>query len=282
MSTLTAYEREALHEIAEFRNPERGLLSKAADAIHRPVDKAAEAAFDTAAGAKVDEALSKVMEKLHDAATWTVREDAILKDFREADLPVKDFGDIANRGLEEVEDVIGHLARKYRVLALAEGTAVGAVGAAGFLVDIPLVLGLALRGTTEFAAYYGFYPFEEAEKAYVLDLVSAASSPTHELRQKSMAGLSEWGDGAATGRMAEAETVLGIQAVERIATSIVSRMARGKAAQGVPLLGAFIGGGFNRWFVGQVMEMAEMMYRERFLIRKHGLETVRAEVPLEG
>ena len=279
MTKLTAYEREALHEIAEFKHPDKGMLSKAADAIHRPVDKAAEKAFDTVAGSKVDEALSKVMEKLHDAATWTVRDDEILEEFRDDGHEVQEFTDIAGLSLEAVEDVIGHLGRKYRVMALAEGTVVGAAGAPGIVVDVPLVLGIALRGTTEFAGYYGFYPFSEQEKAYVIDLVSAASSPTHELRQKSLKGLNEYGDGAATGRAAEAETVLGIQAVERVIVSIVSRLARGKAAQSVPLLGAFIGGGFNRWFVGQVVQMAEMMYRERFLIRKHGLETVRTIVP---
>ena len=277
---LSAYDREALHEIAEFKDPDKGWLSKAADAIHRPVDRAAEAAFDTAAGERVDEALSKVMKKLQDAATWTVRKDAILDDFQDDGHDISSLEDIEKLELEAVEDVIGHLARKYRVIALAEGTTVGAAGAAGIVVDIPLVLGIAIRGTTEFAAYYGFYPFTASERAYALDLVSAAASPTHEVRQKNLAGLDAYGDQVAGGRRNEAEAVLGIQAVERIATSLVSRMARGKVAQSVPLVGAFIGGGFNRWFVGQVMEMAEMMYRERFLIRRYGLDTVRTLVPV--
>lgn len=273
--TLSPYDREAALEIAELKDPEGGLLSRVADAVHRPLDKLADAAFDTKVGEAVDDALSKVIELLQAGSTWTIREEKILADFRDDGHPVQAFDDIAELGLETVDDVVGNLGRKYRILAMVEGTAIGAVGAAGVAIDIPLILGIAIRGATEAAGYYGFFPFTDEEKGYVLDLVSTAASPTREMRRTSLAALDDAGRDLATGRRAEAETVLAIQAVERLAESIVARMARGKVAQGVPLVGAFIGGGFNRWFVGQVMQLAEAMYRERFLIRRYGADAVR-------
>ena len=37
-------------------------------------------------------------------------------------------------------------------------------------------------------------------------------------------------------------------------------------------LSGAVGGGFNAWYVGAVTETAYLMYRERFLIEKHGPE----------
>lgn len=279
-SEMNSYDRQALVEIAEFKQSEVGRLGKLANALHAPVDRAGNKAFDTKLGAQVEKALTKAIESVRGAATWSVREDAILEDFRDDGHEVRGFDDIRELELEQVEDVIGHLARKYRVLAMAEGTAVGAVGALGIAADIPLVLGLAMRGTIEFAAYYGFYPSSDVEKAYVLDLVAAASAPTPQSRQESLQKLTAISTDLSTPRAAGTSTLVAMQAAEQLVESIVTRMARGKFAQSVPLLGSLIGGGFNRWFVGQVMETASTMYRERFLVRRYGIAPVPVTSPV--
>jgi len=273
-SPLEPYDREAAVEIAEVKHPGGGPLSKAADALHRPLDRIVDAAFDTAVGEAVDRVLSEAVERIQDASSWTVRETQIVEKFRDRGHSVGTLPDAASLTLEQVDDVVGHLNRKYRLLAFAEGTVTGAAGLPGMLVDIPLVLGIAIRGTTELAAHYGFYPLDAHEKRYVLDLVSVAASPTLEMREASLGSLDE-ASAELGSRRSEAETVLAMQVVERLAESIVARLARGKIAQGIPLVGAFIGGGFNRWFVGQVMQLAEAVYRERFLVRRYGLEAVR-------
>ena len=137
------------------------------------------------------------------------------------------------------------------------------------VVDIPLIITIAMRGVTETAAYYGFDPADDHEKVFALNVVAAASAPTQALRRTSITELTEHSKGLVAGTSPTA-TVLSIQFVERVVESIIARLARGKISQVVPVVGSLIGGGFNRWFVAQVMQTAESMYRERFMVRVHG------------
>ena len=69
------------------------------------------------------------------------------------------------------------------------------------------------------------------------------------------------------------------EAIKKIAEAIGIRLTKAKLAQVVPIAGAIVGGGFNAWFVGSVTETAYHLYRERWLIEKHGES---AAVPIRG
>lgn len=275
---LTPYEQEAWQEIYDFKNPDSNWLSAVSNALQKPIDKLGDKAFDTAVGEAVESTLASSVSAMNDAATWTLRDDGILKKFAKQDYEVSEYADIRKLSLEEIEDVSGNLGRKYRTLAAVEGAAAGYLGAPGMVIDIPLVLTIAMRGANETAAYYGFYPATDQEKVFAMNVVAAASAPTPKLRRTALEDLTAHSasmvDGAST-----ATTVLSIQFVERVIESIVARVARGKIGQFVPMFGSLVGGGFNRWFVAQVMETAEMMYRERFLALVHGDAVI---VPVEA
>ncbi len=276
--TLSPYEQEAWLEIYDFKNPDSNWLSAASDALQKPIDKISKRAFDSKVGETVEAVLSSVVSAMNDLATWSVRTDAILEAFTDRKHAVDDFSDIQKLSLEQVEEVIGHLGRKYRTIAAVEGSVTGSFSAPGMVVDIPLILTIAMRGVTETAAYYGYFPATDEERVFAMNVVAAASAPTPSRRQSAIVDLTEHSVDLVSGT-SPATTVLSIQFVERVMESIVARMARGKIGQVVPMFGSLIGGGFNRWFVAQVMQTAEMMYRERFLVRAHGDGVV---VPVEG
>jgi hypothetical protein len=279
---LCPYEFEALAEIEDVKNPNVRWLSQFANAAHEPLDKLSATVFDTEVGSWLGGALASVLGTIHDGATWTVREQAILKDFERDGGTLTSFSEIPELSLERVDDAVGKLGRKYRIAAMVEGSLVGATGIAGMLADIPLIISIALRGVTEYAAYYGFYPLDDAEKRFVLDLVSTAAAPTLKTRQESLALLAQ-PDTHPGGTPAAAEdAIVASRAVEGLVEGILARMARGKVAQAIPLFGALIGGGFNRWFVAQVMSLAEALYRERFLIRRHSADLFVAVKPFEA
>ena len=267
---LSTYELEALKGVLDFKRPDEGVIERTADKIFRPIDRLGDAAFESKVGEQVAIAVSKVVEKINDAATWSVDTDALFQEFREAGHEPRALRDIAWLPLEDVEDVRGRLALKYRAAATAEGAVVGATGAAGLAADIPLLLAIAFRAVAEYATYYGFDIDEEAERRYALDLVATASSPTQETRSQALAHLADRNaELSAQQEIREAETVVAMQFVEKIAESLAVRLTRGKIGQAVPLVGSAIGAGFNGWFMTQVTELAEAMYRERFLMRKY-------------
>ena len=61
------------------------------------------------------------------------------------------------------------------------------------------------------------------------------------------------------------------------------RLTKAKLAQGVPIMGAVVGGGFNAYYTARVCDAAYHLYRERFLAEKYGAEVIDPTAePVEG
>ena len=81
--------------------------------------------------------------------------------------------------------------------------------------------------------------------------------------------LSDELDGLDPKERAEKAAVMGAllasrEFVKKLAASLLSR----KLAQGIPLIGGVIGGGFNFYFVRDVGHVAQQVYRRRVLARR--------------
>jgi hypothetical protein len=60
------------------------------------------------------------------------------------------------------------------------------------------------------------------------------------------------------------------------------RLLKAKLAQLVPFAGAVIAGGYNVWLARSVTGAAFQMYRERFLVAKHGEAVLTQAAPERG
>jgi hypothetical protein len=150
---LSDEEQIALSEIREFKNPREGWFERITDTVDAPLDKAGDVLFDSTLGERFDRAVAKVVSTLNDAASWTVREDAIFRAFEDAGFDVDRPSHIESVTLEAIREVARNLDKKYQAAAAVEGVGTGAVGVAGAPIDLPLLVGLALRATNEHAAY---------------------------------------------------------------------------------------------------------------------------------
>jgi hypothetical protein len=272
----TDYERLALAEIDRFKNPAPSRLASALDVINKPMARAADAALDNVVGEAVSKGVARLMNMLNDSASWSVRTDAIYEQFRsDGHSAVRQGSDIHELELSDVDRKVGRLAAKYKSLAFAEGASAGVLGLLGTAIDIPSLVAIALRAVNEYAAYYGFDPSIEDEKAFILMLLSVASAPTVDERQRAMAELTELSVMiAAGGTREESRRLLSMQMVTKVANVLGGRLARAKTAQAVPVVGAGVAAAFNAWFLGTLTETAFHLYRERFLIEKRGPHVV--------
>ena len=285
----TPYERAALREIDAFKNPPPTVMSWLMSALDVPFAKAADKVLDTKVGDLVGRGVQGLVGLLDDGASWSVRTRAIFEEYRQAGYAVQKLDDIAGLPLERADRVVAYVAAKYKMLALAEGAATGTAGLAGLVADVPLVVGLALRAVNEYATYYGFDVAQPVERAVVLDVLAAGSSPTMASRRLALAELGRVGAMYATqAAWGELEKMGGIEAVKKVAQVIGVRLSRAKLAQVVPLFGAAVGGGVNAWYMATVTQTAYLLYRERFLMRTYGpevgipvrLDTPKAEVSI--
>jgi hypothetical protein len=272
MTDMSFYEQNAHREINLFKNPERSWLGDIWEKVNKPVERVADMAFDNVLGAAVAKAVQGLVSVLNDGASWSVRTEAIYKEFR-SDGHSGLYGgvDIHRLDLQDVDKTVGYLAAKYKLAALAEGAGTGTLGAPGIALDIPALVSLSLRAVNEYATYYGFDVSLQHEQTYAMTILSAASSPTIAAKQVTMAELTKLSVLIAQRKTwAELERLIGVQMIKKIAQAIGIRLTKAKLAQVVPLVGAAVGGGFNAGYVAAVTETAYHLYRERFLIEKYG------------
>lgn len=271
---MTNYERKALDEIREWKNPASGWFGQTMRQIGWPLDKLGVVLRKAAAAihvdAVLDKALAGAMSVLGDVAAWAVFPDAVHKEFRKAGHDVQGAEDVSGLDLEQVDKVVGWLDAKYKGLAFTEGAAAGAVGVPGLIADVPALIALNLRAIAEYATYYGFDVSSQRERLFVMHVLGLASSPNDAAKVKVMAQLRKLAADAAkkkTWKELEQHVLAGI--IKRIAKALGIRLTKAKLAQAVPIMGAAVGGGFNAYYTARVCDAAWHLYRERFLARKY-------------
>ena len=153
--------------------------------------------------------------------------------------------------------------KKSRVLnaaiTTAEGFGLGLLGIG--IPDIPLFLGMLLKGLYETASSYGYDYTRREEQIYILRIISAGLAEGGEKREKdrlvdSWIGLAEEN----IGRSFEEEV--------RIAADALSQgMLTAKFIQGLPVVGV-VGGASNPIFYRKIMSYAALKYKKRYLATK--------------
>jgi len=272
MTELTAYEERALREIEAFKQPQESRLGALWRKASAPLTQFADMTLDTSAGSLVVKSIQDVLDMLNDGATWTVRTATIHDEFRRRGLgPIDGPRDIHKLGLHEVDRLVGSLSAKYQALAVTEGAASGVFGGIGIAADVGLLVGLCLRAVGEYATYYGFEIGQAPERAFAMSILSAASIPAGAERRAALTEVTRLSVLLAGGEpSAELESQKSAMLTKKVAQALVVRLVKAKVAQLVPLAGAAVAAGYNAWLVRSVSASAHQLYRERFLVEKHG------------
>ena len=175
------YEHRARQQIHDWKNPEKGWFGQMMERIGWLIDRLrtllknapdASGLFDV-----ITKAVAGIVGVLVDAATWTVRPEAVYAEFRKAGHDVRQPADLLVLDLEQIDEVVSWLDVKYKGLAAGEGAVTGATGAPGLIADIPALVGLNLRAIGEYATYYGFDVASQRERLFAMHVLGLASSP---------------------------------------------------------------------------------------------------------
>ncbi|MBT8460727.1 MAG: EcsC family protein [Boseongicola sp.] len=189
------------------------------------------------------------------AASGSIRKAAVQHDFSD---------------LEACEDAVADVRRWALGYAATGGGAAGAFGALGLAVDVPATIALALRTVRLTGLCYGFGGDSEAERIYILDVLSLAGANSVEEKSEAMSRLAKerqefdpenWQKivkltGQTTGTLA---------ATRRVATVLGVNLSTRKFAQVTPIIGAAVGAGVNVAFQNDVAAAARFGYRARWL-----------------
>ncbi len=264
---FTTTEEHVFAQVQAFKGEEPGMVEKFQAGINRRLEAVADKIDDTQAGDIAEQAVDAVLDILHDQATWSVRQEHIFENFHEEGYSVDSLEDIGTLELDAIEETLDHLERKYGFAAFTEGAVAGSAGLPGVFVDLPAIVTISLRAINEYATYYGFDAGADEERPVAV-LILAAAASVGESRQQLFERI------AAYTRTLDNPTVAEGEVPDRVMSDVVqqlvTRLVRGKVAESLPLVGALVGGGFNRAFVRHVCETARRVYEERWLMRRYG------------
>ncbi len=139
--------------------------------------------------------------------------------------------------------------------ALAEGVGLGALGIG--LPDIPLFLGVLLRGIYQIALSYGVDVRQDGEQVYLVLLLACAAAPERE-RQDRLNRLAQTIEAG----MAVEERLQLVQ--QEAAESLAQGMLAAKFIQGLPIVGV-AGGIYNLPLYRRMTGYAALEYQKRYL-----------------
>ena len=243
-------------EWARMREEERAFLEKY-EAAQQPLltlqDKVPVALHDTLEAA-FSKAFSVIFEKGSPVIERTYRKEELERRAkrRACDISLLE----TRRSLRAPARKAQSAAWKNAVISGAEGACLGVLGMG--LPDVPIFVGILLRGMYETSLHYG-YPYEgRTERYFILKLMETACSSGVALREGDLALNRFIESGEAPGAWLESRQVKATSA------ALSDQVLYLKFLQGVPLAGA-VGGVYNAPILRRVLSYACLKYQRRLL-----------------
>jgi len=178
-------------------------------------------------------------------------------------------------GLQASDTAVAGIRRRYVLAMVAQGTTAGFFGAAGALVDLPVVTVSLLRAVAEYGIAYGFDLGRVEERLWAAQLLALAAATDRTGRRQALTNLERLATGG--------DTRLALPAMDHATRSVVVRqvsraVTRSLAKRGlgrlVPVVGAAVAGYGDARLANSACEAAQQLYRERWLLARFPVEAL--------
>ncbi len=193
--------------------------------------------------------------------------DKVLKAFDKRGYQIQELKGIQQLPIDVVDDVAKHYISQGEWMCAAEGAATGMGGIFLLAADAVSLLALQLRIIQQIGYSYGFDVTKPEEKIFAAKLLSEAY--LHPAKKERESLIQEMRMAAKLvrggGPLGLIRQRLFIQGSAKIAEKIGIRMGGRKISQFVPVIGAVAGGVINKKVTGDVVRIAQEVYRDRLL-----------------
>lgn len=273
----TRYELQIIEEIKkETPKKPKNIFSNFLDNMNDSLSKAS-AWISNVPGIEtiLNQVQGKMVNMFQDFSKKSYDNQSVMDRYAEVGFPqIQSTNDITSLTLEEVEQVAGGLRKKYQTLA--ENSEEENESDAS---DIIALITLNQKAISEYAAAYGFDINLEQERLFALNIMeyaaaeeSATRAAVLERMMKMAKDVASQGD---NGKQISKPKFL--DTIRTMSGSITIRLLKAKVGEVIPLAGAVIGGGFNAYFTHEVSDIAQLIYRKRFLLEKYGEDVFEIE-----
>lgn len=167
------------------------------------------------------------------------------------------INDIPDLPLQVMDEVAKKLIASRKQWATVQGATTGFGGIFTLLIDIPALLGLALKVLQEMALVYGYHPHDRRERVFIVQCLQFAASD-YVGKQAILKKLSHFDD-----EIPERESISQLQGWREVMVTFSDQFTWKKLFQIIPVIGIPIGAWLNRSLLADVAETGHMLYRKR-------------------
>lgn len=245
---LGDYERRQVRAIAAWKGEKPGVAKRLVNAVTGPLGKLANVLIP-------DKPVQAAMEAVNKAAGQLAKDDSILKDDILKAAGVTTLEELAEKPLDFADSLADRIIADAANIALGMGAATGAGGPVSTAVGIPALLFNALRVIHRIAHCYGYPLKGEADREFMIGVLSLSTATTPERRAKAMDHYRR-----------QIETSFLNQVVEESANKALQRAILGaELATLIPGFSIAFNAYLSREFVHRAGVTAKRVFQERWL-----------------
>jgi len=259
---ISTYERGQFNEIEKWQQETPSVVAQAVNKALKPVSWLVSAVIPT-------KAISGALVAFDGVAQFLTDSNDIMRDGG-----VDSIEELRHKGLELSDKMANEVHNWANAVAMAEGGALGVVGLPGIIADIPALITMSMRVIHKIGLCYGYECNTEAEKKYILGIISAAGANTVEEKTVAISTLQAMSvviTKTTWKKMAEkaAQNKWGIDAailaIRTIAKQLGINLTKRKSLQAIPLVGSGVGAAMNLAFINDIAWAARRSFQERWL-----------------
>lgn len=257
------YEQKEFDAIVAWKKEEPSVMSKALGFVFKPASWLVSKVVPPKAIEGCLIALDKIAEFLTDTQD-IIRDGAVTK-----------IEELQRKDLRLSDNLANSVHNWALTTAATEGGVAGSAGLPGLAVDIPALITMSLRLIHKIGVCYGFEINSEADRNFVLGVLSAASANSVQEKVTSVALLQKinvivaqttWKKIMADAAKNKTGLPAFIVAIKTLAKQLGINLTKRKAAQIIPIVGGGVGAAMNMAFINDVAWAARRMYQERWLM----------------
>ena len=258
MSPLDEYEHHQLAQIRQWRAAAPGLATRTIGKASGPLATVAEKALPSMA-------LRLTLDGVHAAAVRLAGVDEV-----EA---------LRKLPLETCDRLAEQVGRRATLMAGGSGAVFGIAGGFGLVADLPTLLTLTFRTIHRTGLCYGedLGPPERRRLPVAVFALAAANNMEEKtealraidsLEQDAVA----WEEGMSRAAQRELAKDGVVISINNLGKSLARNLGWRKAGESLPVIGAFVGGSVNAWYLSDLAKAARYTFQLRWLRAKYGHE----------
>ena len=196
---------------------------------------------------------------------YLINEQTLIKKIQKksTESAIETIADIGKIPFQSMVDISEELQQNRVKLATVQGASTGIGGIFTLAIDIPILLGMALKTLQEIAIIHGYDPKDKQERVFIVKCLQFASADIvgKEAILQELSTMHE-------GRGDSENMISQLEGWREVVFTYRDQFGWKKLFQMVPIAGIIFGAYANRGMINDIAETGNMLYRKRRIMEK--------------